>query len=261
MMSRVSERFGQRFHPSNFEVVKLGIDITGLSPAFHGYRIVHISDIHYGQWISAARMAGVAELINNQQPDLVAITGDFVSYSGQNVGELCAALKAIRARDAVVAVLGNHDYWLDAAKVRSILNESNVIELNNDVRTIARQGNQLHFAGVDSVTVEKHQLDRVLHKLPLNGPAVLLAHEPYFADVSAGTKRFNLQLSGHSHGGQFVIPGIGSPFLGGRFRKYSRGRYQVGDMALYTSRGIGANTFWLRVNCAPEVTVIDLQSR
>jgi predicted MPP superfamily phosphohydrolase len=102
LMSRYSGLVGQRFDPAHFEVVKLGIDIPGLSPSFHGYRIVHISDIHYGQWISAARMAGVAELINNQRPDLVAITGDFVSYSGQNVGDMAAGLKAIHARDAVV---------------------------------------------------------------------------------------------------------------------------------------------------------------
>jgi predicted MPP superfamily phosphohydrolase len=204
---------------------------------------------------------GVVSLINQQKPDIVAITGDFVSYSGENVEDLITGLKEIRARDAALAVLGNHDYWLDAKRIRSILSESNIMELNNDVYTVNREGYALHIAGVDSITMKKNQLDKVLQKLSSNGPAILLAHEPDFAEISAETKRFSLQLSGHSHGGQFVIPKLGTLFRGDRCRKYPLGRYQVGDMVLYTNRGIGTNTFWIRVNCAPEITVIDLQSR
>jgi len=252
---------GQRFNPGDFEVVKVEIDIPRLPTPFQGYRIVHISDIHYGQWISADRLKGAVGLINQQKPDIVAITGDFVSYSGENVEDLITGLKEIRARDATLAVLGNHDYWLDAKRIRSTLNESKIIELNNDVYTVTRAGYALHIAGIDSVTVKKNQLDKILQKLSPNGPAILLAHEPDFADISAETKRFSLQLSGHSHGGQFVIPKFGTLFRGDRFRKYPLGRYQVGEMVLYTNRGIGTNAFWIRINCAPEITVIDLQSR
>ncbi len=261
MMSRSSRLLGQRFNPGDFEVVKAEINIPRLPTPFQGYRIVHISDIHYGQWISADRLMGVVSLINQQEPDIVAITGDFVSYSGENVEDLITVLKGIRARDEALAVLGNHDYWLDAKRVRSIISESSLMELNNDVYTVTREGHALHIAGVDSITVKKNQLDKVLQKLPSNGPAILLAHEPDFADISAETKRFSLQLSGHSHGGQFVIPKFGTLFRGDRFRKYPLGRYQVGEMVLYTNRGIGTNAFWFRINCAPEITVIDLQSR
>lgn len=261
MMSRSSRLLGQRFNPGDFEVVKVEINIPRLPTPFQGYRIVHISDIHYGQWISADRLMGVVGLINQQEPDIVAITGDFVSYSGENVEDLITGLKGIRARDAALAVLGNHDYWLDAKKVRSILRESSMMELNNDVYTVTREGYALHIAGIDSVTLKKNQLDKVLQKLPPNGPAILLVHEPDFADISAETKRFDLQLSGHSHGGQFVIPKFGTLFRGDTFGKYPLGRYQVGEMVLYTNRGIGTNAFWIRINCAPEITVIDLQSR
>jgi predicted MPP superfamily phosphohydrolase len=261
MMSRSSKLVGQRFNPGDFEVVKVKINIPGLPTLFQGYRIVQISDIHYGQWISADRLKGVVGLINQQEPDIVAITGDFVSYSGGNVEDLIPALQGIRARDATVAVLGNHDYWLGAKRIRSILSESRIIELNNDVYTVTREGCALHFAGVDSITVKKNQLNKVLQKLPPTGPAILLAHEPDFADISAETKRFSLQLSGHSHGGQFVIPKFGTPFRGDSFKKYPLGRYQVGEMVLYTNRGIGTNTFWIRINCAPEITVIDLESK
>jgi hypothetical protein len=260
-MSRYSKLVGQRFNPSDFDVVRVNIDIPGLPTPFQGYRIVHISDIHYGQWISADRLKGVVGLINQQEPDLVAITGDFVSYSGKNVEELIPALKEIHARDGTVAVLGNHDYWLGAKRIRSILNESKIIELNNDVYTVTREGATLHIAGVDSATVKKNQLNKVLQKLPPNGQAILLAHEPDFADISAEAKRFSLQLSGHSHGGQFVIPKLGTPFRGDGFWKYPLGKYQVGEMIQYTNRGLGTNAFWIRINCAPEITVIDLQSK
>ncbi len=260
MMSRSSRLFGQRFSPSDFEIVKIEINIPTLPTPFEGYRIVHISDIHYGQWISLDRLIGVVGLINQQEPDIVAITGDFVSYSQENVEELIQALKEIRARDTTVAVLGNHDYWVGAERVRSILRESKIMELNNNVFTVTRKGYALHFAGVDGITLKKNQLEEVLQKLPPNGPAILLAHEPDFADISAKTNRFSLQLSGHSHGGQFVIPKFGTPFRVDGFRKYPLGRYQVGEMVQYTNRGIGTNAFWIRINCAPEITVIDLQS-
>jgi len=260
MMSRSSKLFGQRFNPSDFKIVKIEVNIPTLPTPFEGYRIVHISDIHYGQWISLDRLTGVVGLINQQEPDIVAITGDFVSYSQENVEELIPALKEIRARDTTVAVLGNHDYWVSAERVRSILRESKIIELNNDVYTVTRKGYALHFAGVDSIILKKNQLDKVLQKLPPNGPAILLAHEPDFADISAKTNRFSLQLSGHSHGGQFVIPKLGTPFRGDGFWKYPLGRYQVKEMVLYTNRGIGTNAFWIRINCAPEITVINLQS-
>jgi hypothetical protein len=261
MMSRSARLLGQRFNSGDFEVVKIEINKPGLPTPFQGYRIVHISDIHYGQWISADRLMGVVGLINQQEPDIVAITGDFVSYSGENVEGLISALKSIHARDAALAVLGNHDYWFDVKRVRSILSESSIIELKNDVYTVTREGYALHIAGIESVTLKKNQMNKILLKLPPNGPAILLAHEPDFADISSETKRFFLQLSGHSHGGQFMIPKFGTLFRGDGFRKYPLGRYQVGEMVLYTNRGIGTNTFWIRINCAPEITVIDLQSR
>ena len=109
-----------------------------------------------------------------------------------------------------VAVLGNHDHWVGEATVREILQQSDIVDLSNDVYTLHRGDATLHFAGVDSVTLHKHRLDVVLSKLPPPAPAILLAHEPDFADVSATTGRFSLQISGHSHGGQFIIPGIGT---------------------------------------------------
>jgi len=261
-MSDFRDKLGiHEFDVRDFEVVNLKVNIPDLDPAFKDYRIVHISDIHLGQWISAKRLEGVVNLVNKQKPDLIAITGDSVSYVvNEAVLDMLRYLKNLKPQDAIVAVLGNHDHWIGAEEIRKVMNESRIIELENDVYTIERGDAMLHIAGVDSITLEKHDLDAVLRKLPESGPAILLAHEPDFADVSAATGRFSLQLSGHSHGGQMIIPGLGTPFRGSQFRKYPLGEYKVENMVQYTNRGLGTNIFWIRINCPPEITILTLHS-
>ncbi len=261
-MSGFRDKLGiHEFDARDFEIVSLNVKIPNLDPVFNDYRIVHISDIHLGQWISAKRIEGVVNLVNKQEPDLVAITGDSVSYVvNEPVLDMLRFLKNLNPKDATVAVLGNHDHWIGADDIRRVMDESSILELENDVYTIKRGDATLHIAGVDSITLEKHDLDAVLEKLPESGPAILLAHEPDFADESAATGRFSLQLSGHSHGGQMIIPGFGTPFRGSQFRKYPLGQYKVGEMVQYTNRGLGTNVFWIRINCPPEITLMKLQS-
>ncbi|MGZ4919838.1 MAG: metallophosphoesterase [Halobacteriota archaeon] len=261
-MRRMSERMvSGDFEPDVFEVEPVAVSIPGLDPSFNGYRIACIADIHLGQWLTVNRFEGVIDLVNEQRPDLVAFIGDFFSYEVDRFSEdMVRALSSLTPTDGCVAVLGNHDHWVGAAKVRAILRLANVIELRNDFHTIHKGGGTLNVAGVDSVMAHADNLESVLTKLPPSGPAILLAHEPDFADVSATTGRFSMQISGHSHGGQFIIPGIGTVIRGPHARKYPLGRYQVGDMVHYTSRGIGTNVFWLRINCPPEITIFTLTS-
>jgi predicted MPP superfamily phosphohydrolase len=211
------------------------------------------------EWLNARRFEEVIDLINQQQPDLVAIIGDLFSYEVDGLSrQMVASLNKLRPKDASVAVLGNHDHWVGAAAVRQVLEQSNVIDLSNDILTLKKGRATLHVAGVDSVMSRKHRLDAVLKKLPPLGPAILLAHEPDFADISATTGRFSLQISGHSHGGQWIVPGIGPPIRGLYSRKYPLGRYRVGDMTHYTNRGIGTSIIRLRINCPPEISIFTL---
>jgi predicted MPP superfamily phosphohydrolase len=259
-MRTLSERLGNDdFEPSVFQIEHVNVKIPNLDPVFNGYKIASIADAHIGQWLSLKRFDGVVGMINQQRADLIAIVGDLFSYEVDRFSaETTALLSKLQPLDVTVAVLGNHDHLVGADSVRKILQRSDILDLSNDVYTMRRGGAFLHFAGVDSVALRKHRLDLVLRKLPHDGPAILLAHEPDFADVSATTGRFSLQISGHSHGGQFVIPGIGTIVKGPHARKYPLGRYQIGDMTHYTSRGLGTNVFWIRVNCPPEITVFTL---
>ena len=161
-------------------------------------------------------------------------------------------------------MLGNHDHWNGAEEIRQILKNAGIIDVSNDVYTISKDAENktatLHVAGVDSMKLNKEDIDAVMLKIPEHGPAIMLAHEPDFADIAATTGRFALQISGHSHGGQFIIPGLNTTILRSDYsRKYPVGEYQVGDMVQYTSKGLGTNVFWLRINCAPEITIFKLK--
>jgi predicted MPP superfamily phosphohydrolase len=258
--SKVHEKLGRNiFRPEDFDIVRVSIPVSGLDPAFNGYRSVQISDIHMGQWITAERLKGIVALVNEEKPDLVAFTGDSVSYEVDEIAEdLASNLAQLRSTDGSVGVLGNHDHWMGADKVREALVQGKIIDLNNAIHTIYREGEMLHLAGVDDIMLKKDRLDEVLKELPSSGPAIMLAHEPDFADISASTGRFALQLSGHSHGGQIAIPLIGTPVR--LFMKYPMGMYRVGDMIQYTNRGLGTNEFWFRINCPPEITVFTLKA-
>ncbi|MDP3065377.1 MAG: metallophosphoesterase [Methanobacteriaceae archaeon] len=260
-MNRWRHKIGNpEFNHEDFQLEEVEVTIPVMDPVYDGYRLANISDIHLGQWITAHHLEGVVNFVNQQKPDSITITGDFVSYILDDfVEDLESALKQLKPREKSFAVLGNHDHWLGAEKIRNILDECDIIDVSNDVSTLCRGKAPLHIAGVDSVMLKKHRLDLVMDKLPEDGPAILLAHEPDFADISSTTGRFSLQISGHSHGGQFLIPGIGTFIRGPHFVKYPVGKYQVGNMVQYTSRGLGTNVFWFRINCPPEITIFTLK--
>ncbi len=254
----------RKVEPEDVEVVPVSLVLPRLDAAFEGYRIAQISDIHADGWMTPGRVLSLVNLINAEAPDLVAITGDFATYSRfrsliRHASRLVAPLRRLQATDGVVAVLGNHDHKTDARTVRRVLAASGVIELHNAVLTLRRGGESLYLCGVDDLKEGTPRLDRALEGLSEEGAAVLLAHEPDFADESAAIGRFDLQLSGHSHGGQVGVPLLRYPFLPKLSRQYPTGLYRVGDMFLYTNRGLGAHPRF-RFNCRPEITIFTLRS-
>jgi predicted MPP superfamily phosphohydrolase len=247
--------------PGWVEVKSVSLTLPRLDPAFDGYRLVQISDIHMGTGMTAERLAQFVALVNAQNADAVVITGDFVTHGDIDfqMPFLRDELSQLQAADAVVAILGNHDHWTDQAVVRQMLAEATIADISNGLRTIQRGEASLHIAGVDDYWERKDRLDDVLALLPPEGCAILLAHEPDYADISAPTGRFDLQLSGHSHGGQVIIPFIGPPILPSYSHKYPVGQYQVGSMIQYTNRGLGTIAPMVRFNCRPEITVFTLR--
>lgn len=243
------------------EVRPVELTLPRLAPEFDGYRIVQFGDLHLDDWSKPERLHRIVGRVNDQQPDLVAITGDFASYSAKefDAERLVEALRGLRARDGCVAILGNHDYLTDVKLVRRCMRDGGITELINSVRTLRRGDAALHVAGIDDVMEGKSRLDLVLGELPEDGAAILLAHEPDFADVSSATGRFDLQLSGHSHGGQVAVPFLRRLVLPPFSQRYTRGLYDVRGMIQHTNRGIGFVHARLRFLCRPEITALTLR--
>lgn len=253
--------YANLIEPNWIDINYVQLNLPNLASEFNDYRIVQISDIHVDKRTKKRRLNHIFRLVNQQKPDLIAITGDFVTRRQvKYIPKLKATLKKLSASDKTVGVLGNHDYWADAKKITEILEQTDILNLDNKVYTIKRGNAMLHIAGVDDVWVGKDRLDLVLQQLPPEGAAILLAHEPDFADTSAATNRFDLQLSGHSHAGQIRLPFLEPPLLPALGRKYYAGLYQVGKMFEYTNRGLGMTKLHLRFGSPPEITVFILKS-
>ena len=252
----------KKFDSSKIEVVEIDITIDNLGWNFNNLRILNLTDIHLGQWINPEYLDKLIDYVNTLNVDLVTLTGDYFSYVTKGYEQsLQDSFKKIESKYGKFGVLGNHDHWMGSKKVRDIFTNSNVIYLSNDVYTLEKDGEFLNICGVDSCTVCADNLDKVLAKMKKDTPSILLAHEPDFAKQSSQTNRFDLQISGHSHGGQFIIPKFETtPFRGPNSRKYPVGIYEVENMIQYTSKGLGTNSFRLRVNCKPEITIITLKT-
>jgi uncharacterized protein len=242
-----------------------------LPAAFDGLTIVQLSDFHYDE-NSVVPIRAAIEMVKNLHPDVIVLTGDFVTvppfYKALHTAKAAAAgidpcadiLSQLRARLAIVSVLGNHDVASDVHRIIGTLDSHGLPVLRNRSIPIEQQGARIWLSGLDSVWEGHPNMDLALRGVPSNEMVVLLVHEPDYAD-EAVRYPVDLQLSGHSHGGQIWLPGIGAPWLPAFARKYPRGMYRIGALPLYTNLGLGTIRFPIRLNCRPEVTLFTLRSR
>jgi predicted MPP superfamily phosphohydrolase len=258
--------YGVSDAPRLFTVETIRLKLPRLPKVFSGIRVAQISDIHMGGWMNRDRFQQVADLIRTQNPEVLLITGDFLlghhftEHSRRGIQDITAVLTPLANSLPSFAVLGNHDYWTNPQAIREMLRSCGVTDLTNTVFTLTRAGQNLHLCGVDDVWRGQVRLHDVITQLHDESAAILLAHEPDFADISAATERFDLQVSGHTHGGQIAIPFLGPPVRPYLGQKYPSGLYKVGNMFQYTTRGIGMNQVAVRFNCSPEITIFELLS-
>jgi predicted MPP superfamily phosphohydrolase len=265
--------YSRDIEPAWIDITHIQLSLPRLTAAFKGYRLVQISDLHTDDtWMTATRLAGVVQTVNALNPDLLVITGDYVTWLIPDSADTLSALSKLRAKDGVLGILGNHDHASGADLVTSIVSANNVRMLNNATYTIQRGDQMLHIVGMDDLwpanrgipaPVWSHLslLKSLTSSIPAEGTAILLVHEPDFADVATSVNRYALQLSGHSHGGQVQIPFVGPLRVPPLSNKYPSGLYHVGDMVLYTNRGLGMVKPQVRFNCRPEITVFELSPR
>jgi predicted MPP superfamily phosphohydrolase len=251
--------------PGNFQARSVTVRLERLPEAFDGFRIAQISDIHFGPYMTQHGVERALQIAQSFRPDLLALTGDFVSHPwthangkiGARFVEPCADALAHWREVRQIAILGNHDHWNDPETVEAGLKERGITVLRNAAVPIERASSRIWVAGTDDAWVRKANLSLALKNIPPDEATILLAHEPDFADHAA---RFpvDLQLSGHSHGGQVRLPGVGALILPGMGRKYPMGLNRVGNLQVYTNIGLGVVNPPVRFLCPPEVTLMTL---
>ncbi len=260
--------YGAFYERQHVVVRHVEIPLTRLPEALDGLTIAQISDLHYHPQFSAGVISKAVELIRQLNPDILALTGDYVTLSefrsedpgAAKAASPCAKLLAsLRPKLGVFAVLGNHDTFTDPVYVEGALTEHGIRVLSNQATPVEKDGERIWIAGTADALGGFPDLDAALRGLPQKEPVVLLAHEPDFADEAAKYP-VDLQLSGHSHGGQIRLPFLPPPVLPRLGRKYPIGLRKVGPMALYTNIGLGTIGVPIRILAPPEVTLFTLRT-
>jgi predicted MPP superfamily phosphohydrolase len=245
-------------------VEKVVVPITDLPPQLDGLTIVHLSDIHAGMFMREPQMAEYARIATSLKPDIIALTGDFVATTSDQVEPFMRAMSTLEAKHGVFGCLGNHDIFTRSEDaIAHGFAKAGFKLLRNKNEIIDVDGAKLNVIGVDflfGTRATASTLDSVIGGLSLEGTTVLLQHAPQLFPQAA---RFgiDLTLSGHTHGGQIALT-IGDTILApARFSTmFLAGLFKIGDSHLYVNRGLGTTGPPIRINAPPEITHITLKA-
>ncbi len=244
------------------EVSQYRVPMPGLGRDLDGLRIVHLTDIHHGLYFSADALLAAVELANSLQPDLIALTGDYVSYSRNFAHSAAELLAGLRAPRGVFAVLGNHDFRVGAELIARALRRGGIEVLRNRHTYLRAGAAELYLAGVDDLWFNSN-LPRALRSIPRGRPVILLSHNPRIV-AAAAHYSVDLVLSGHTHGGQVrlkIFERMRRENGGGGRRRFHTGWDALGRTRIYISRGIGTIVVPLRLGCPPEMPLFTLSAR
>ncbi len=260
----------------------LTVNIAGLPASLQGKKLVQLSDFHYdGLRLSEEMLEKAIAVTNEAKPDLILLTGDYITDDPSPIHQLVLRLKHLQSRSGIYAILGNHDIYKHAkAEVTEALTSIGIHVLWNEIAYPL--GKELPLVGLADYWSREFHPATVMNQLNPDTPCIVLSHNPDTAEILQ-TWRVDLQLSGHTHGGQIVIPGIGPaalfyeklvkkiprkvrrrfPFLEVNVSvvkhwEWAQGLHRLGKNQLYINRGLGTYLPG-RLFCRPEVTIITLQ--
>jgi predicted MPP superfamily phosphohydrolase len=254
--------YAWRIEPHWVEVVERLLPVAQLSAALAGKRLVQISDLHVGPRVDDQYLMATLDRVRALCPDILVITGDFISYWGDGTfSQLDRVLSHLpRGRRATVAALGNHDYgrrWSQvdvAEQITARLLGLGVVVLRNDRCTV----DGLEMVGLDDFWGPHFSPQKVLGGLDPAKPALVLCHNPDAVDRPVWGDFRGWILSGHTHGGQCKPPFLPPPILPTKNKRYTAGEFDLGDgRRLYINRGLG-HLVQVRFNVRPEITVFTL---
>jgi predicted MPP superfamily phosphohydrolase len=229
-------------------------------------RIAALSDLHVGSLRNGLdRLDEIVSRTNAQRPDVIVLLGDFIHHGESKAPSvppeaIAPRLGRLRARLGVVSVLGNHDWWLDGARVRAALEAAGIRVLDDEAVALGGAPDRIWIAGVGDLWTRRADVGAALAPVPAGEPVVLLTHNPdVFPRVPA---RVALTLAGHTHGGQVALPLIGRPIVPSRYgQRYACGLVVEDGRALYVSPGIGTSIIPVRFRVPPEISIVELRGQ
>lgn len=262
--------------PRWLEVTHQRLPVPGLPAAWEGLRIGHVTDFHLSPLADRRPVIDAIELVQAEQPDLIAFTGDFMSRDCRYPGGERELLAGLSAPLGVYAVLGNHDHESGPERVSAMAEEAGLTMLRNRCQRLEREGEPLWLLGIDSMEGQQYRrpagyqehvdgtfrgfLADAAAGITAPGPRILLAHSPDIIEF-APDHSVDLVLCGHTHGGQVRFPWVGATIVPSKFgRRYAAGLFRERGTWLYVNRGVGTVRLPIRFLCRPEVAIITLEA-
>ncbi len=259
--------------PASTVVRRVSLSVPAWHAEHRGLKIALLTDLHVGApHMSLGRLRNVVGRVNEEAPDLVIITGDFVIGGPQDEGgerggvaggtfvepePLAEELKHLRAPLGVYAVLGNHDWWFDGERVARALGGAGLKVLENEAVRIERDGRGFWLGGVADLWTRRPDVEGTLRQVNTDDPVILFTHNPdIFPNVPA---RVALTVAGHTHGGQVNLPFLGRPVVPSKFgQRYAFGHVVEGGRHLFVSGGVGTSIIPVRFRVPPEIVILKL---
>jgi predicted MPP superfamily phosphohydrolase len=243
--------------PYQLAVERHAVALKRLPRELDGLKIVQLSDIHHSPFTGREQVERAVEVANSLQPDIIALTGDYISHEREYVQPCAEMLGRLRARCGIYAVLGNHDNWVDAALVTDLFSAEGIRVLTNEGFRFEHRDASFWLAGVDDTMVGLEDLPLALAGSREDEMKLLLAHNPIILRRAARAG-VDLVLSGHTHGGQVTWRSERS--ASGRVRRrILRGLGRRGETQIYVTRGLGTVVLPVRYGCLPEVSLLTLR--
>ena len=244
--------YGAAFERHRIGMTSTTLPVAGLPPALDGLRISLITDIHHSRIVPASDVVQAIELAMSARPDLIVLGGDYVTFGDRAfVGPVAELLGSLQAPHGVFAVLGNHD---DDRDMPAALAAKGFTVLKDQRTQVTIRNETLTLAGIRFWTRRAENIARVVNGA--EGTVLLLAHDPRRL-VEAANLKVPAVLSGHTHGGQIIVPGVGA--IARRSFPVLSGLGQQGDTSIFVSRGVGTIYVPVRINCPPEVALLTLR--
>ena len=243
--------------PYMLTVERHAIALRRLPRALEGFRIVHLSDLHHSPFTGSRQIERAIETANSLEPDIIALTGDYVSHERAYIAPCAELVGRLRARRGVYAVLGNHDHWTDAPLIADLFSLAGLRVLINEGMRFEQDGASFWLAGVDDTMVGQEDLSLALAGSRRDEMKLLLAHNPVILR-RASRAGVDLVLSGHTHGGQVAWRSERNA-SGRPRRRLLKGLGRQNETQIYVTRGLGTVVLPIRYGCPPEVSLLELR--